>query len=160
MTIVEWLVNQLASIDIGSGMKMKIPIPKNLIDEAKQMEKDRLNVARLDGISLADKGHGKQNKEEQKKLLIEIMEEDQKDGLYKSSTAVEWIHGKTCQLINRRIKNEISASELMTMHHNLYYEAKQIEKEQCKRDYYAGLEGYKVKEIGFEQYYNKTYGTE
>jgi hypothetical protein len=33
----------------------------------------------------------KRNKEEQKKLLTEIMESDAKDGLYKQQTAVEWL---------------------------------------------------------------------
>lgn len=37
-------------------------------------------------------------------------------------------------------------------------QAKQMEKVQSKRDYYAGLEGYIVKDGGFEQYYNETYG--
>lgn len=35
--------------------------------------------------------------------------------------------------------------------------AKEMEKEQSKRDYYAGLEGYIVKDGGFEGYYNETY---
>ena len=35
--------------------------------------------------------------------------------------------------------------------------AKEVEKEQSKRDYYAGLEGYIVKDGGFESYYNEIY---
>jgi len=33
-----------------------------------------------------------QQKEEQKKLLTEIMDDDAKDGLYKQQTAVEWLY--------------------------------------------------------------------
>lgn len=40
-TAVEWLVNQEISVDLGSGIKMKIPIPQNVIDKAKQMEKEQ-----------------------------------------------------------------------------------------------------------------------
>ena len=32
-----------------------------------------------------------ENKEQQKNLIVEIMNEDQKDGLYKKQTAVEWL---------------------------------------------------------------------
>jgi len=39
----------------------------------------------------------------------------------------------------------------------LLQESEQMEKEQSKRDYYAGLEGYIVKDGGFEGYYNETY---
>ena len=35
--------------------------------------------------------HMEQNKEEQKKLLTEIMEADAKDGLYKNITGVDWL---------------------------------------------------------------------
>jgi hypothetical protein len=39
-TAVEWLVNQEISLDLGSGIKMKIPVPYQLIEQAKQMEKE------------------------------------------------------------------------------------------------------------------------
>lgn len=48
-TAVEWLVNQEISVDLGSGIKMKIPIPQNVIDKAKEMEKEQLNKAYYKG---------------------------------------------------------------------------------------------------------------
>jgi hypothetical protein len=39
----------------------------------------------------------------------------------------------------------------------LLQQAKAMQKEQSKRDYYAGIEGYIVENGGFEQYYNETY---
>ena len=37
-TAVEWLVNQAVSIDLGGGIRIKIPISQDIIKEAKQME--------------------------------------------------------------------------------------------------------------------------
>lgn len=44
MTAVEWLVNQEILVDLGSGIKIgvKIPIPQNVIEQAKQMEKEQI----------------------------------------------------------------------------------------------------------------------
>ena len=44
-TAVEWLENQIKSIDIGSGIKMKIDIPKEFLEQAKQMEKEQIMKA-------------------------------------------------------------------------------------------------------------------
>ena len=41
-----------------------------------------------------------QNKEEQKKLLTEIMEADAKDGLYEEPTAVDWLLNKLKEYVN------------------------------------------------------------
>ena len=64
-------------------------------------------------------------------------------------TAVEWLYNKfsTC-----------TSDEMVGNINNWFEQAKQMEREQSKRDYYAGLEGYIVKDGGFEQYYNETYG--
>lgn len=51
-TAVEWLVTELRKADsIGETDK--------IIEKAKEMEKEQLNIARLDGINLANKGYGK-----------------------------------------------------------------------------------------------------
>lgn len=47
MTAVEWLSKRTF-------------IPLHLLEEAKQMEKEQLNIARIDGMNLADKGYKKQ----------------------------------------------------------------------------------------------------
>lgn len=54
MTAVEWLVEQI---------KLKYDLDlyhvKKEISQAKEMENKQLNIARLDGINLANKGYGK-----------------------------------------------------------------------------------------------------
>lgn len=93
----------------------------------------------------------------QKKLLIEIMEADEKDGLYKTnnmaqSTAVDWLVKKYFDDYNVLIPE-------------LEYEiAKQMEKEQISKAWDDGDYAYFYsKETGKdfdngEQYYNETYG--
>jgi hypothetical protein len=46
MTAVEWLSKRTF-------------IPLHELEQAKQMEKEQLNIARMDGINLANKGYGK-----------------------------------------------------------------------------------------------------
>ena len=50
-TAVEWLINQIED-NMGD-------IPMDIQEQAKQMEKEQLNIARLDGLNLANKGYGK-----------------------------------------------------------------------------------------------------
>jgi hypothetical protein len=52
MTAVEWLEMELK--------KLPFTDPIKAFQEAKQMEKEQLNIARMDGINLANKGYGKQ----------------------------------------------------------------------------------------------------
>lgn len=51
LTAVEWLAEQLPIRIVNSFQEE--------IAKAKQMEKEQLNFARLDGINLANKGYGK-----------------------------------------------------------------------------------------------------
>lgn len=39
-TAVEWLVEQEVSIDLGGGIRMKVPISQDIIEQAKQMERE------------------------------------------------------------------------------------------------------------------------
>jgi hypothetical protein len=65
-TAVEWIINQLRQLahdpttHIGMG---DVRVTQGMIDEleeqSKQMEKKQLNIARLDGINLVNKGYGK-----------------------------------------------------------------------------------------------------
>lgn len=65
-TAVEWIINQLRQLahdpttHIGMG---DVRVTQGMIDEleeqSKQMEKEQLNIARIDGINLANKGYGK-----------------------------------------------------------------------------------------------------
>ena len=92
------------------------------------------------------------NKEEQKKLLIEMMELDEKNGLYETNnmaqqTAVEWL---VEQYANENYGIEV------------YAQAKQMEKEQIIHAWREGDNDsmYSPKELDkqAEQYYNETYG--
>ncbi len=91
------------------------------------------------------------NKDEQKKLLIEVMEADEKDGLYKTNnmkqqTAVEWL----IEMISPYITDE-KANPLIE-------QAKQMEKEQIvKAAIYDPFLGELPRKEG-EHYYNETYG--
>lgn len=71
------------------------------------------------------------NKEEQKKLLIEMMEADEKDGLYEinnmaQQTAVEWLKDKLKETYDKEGKLPLA----YTLH--LVEQAKQMEKEKKK----------------------------
>ena len=88
------------------------------------------------------------NKEEQKKLLIETMEADEKDGLYKTNnmaqqTAVEWYYEQT-------------VIEGKTNYFELLEQAKQMEKEQIVNAWMATDN--ELQRLAAEQYYNETYG--
>ena len=89
------------------------------------------------------------NKEEQKKLLTEIMDADAKDGLYhigdnnKMVTAVEWLRSKLL----------IKDSEL----ENLFEQAKAMEKEQIMMAFNDGKVNFVLNKRNSERYYNETY---
>ena len=85
-----------------------------------------------------------QDKEEQKKLLIEIMEADAKDGLYEQQTAVEWLQ--------EVIINHLSHEQQMQLE-GLFQQAKAMEKEQIINAYEKGAE----ESWDAEKYYNETY---
>ena len=57
-TAVEWLEKQFDKYTSGG-----VNVPNNkifkLTEKAKAIEKEQLNIARLDGINLANKGYGK-----------------------------------------------------------------------------------------------------
>lgn len=99
------------------------------------------------------------SKEQQEKLLIEIMEADEKDGLYKQRTAVTW-------LITELIQNRLMALryDKDSVFNEIIQKAKQMEKEQIED---AHIEGQRVfdkhphtqwNNDQAEQYYNETYG--
>jgi hypothetical protein len=62
MTAVEWVIEQLLNTSYltqkpdttVNGLKVL-----KILNQAKEMEKNNLNIARLDGINLANKGYGK-----------------------------------------------------------------------------------------------------
>jgi len=61
-TAVEWFIEQVELISLNSKRISKeetIKLYNHAIQKAKKMEKEQLNIARLDGINLANKGYGK-----------------------------------------------------------------------------------------------------
>jgi hypothetical protein len=55
-TAVEYIIEKLQS---AQWEYTPWPERRKIIEQAKQMEKEQLNIARLDGIHLANKGYGK-----------------------------------------------------------------------------------------------------
>jgi hypothetical protein len=102
------------------------------------------------------------HKEEQKRLLTEIMEADAKDGLYhigdtnKMVTAVEWFDNQMQSSIYLQYDNvgkrviSIPIEDYM----ELKQESKKIEKEQIKQAYVDSP----TYALDSEQYYNYKYG--
>jgi hypothetical protein len=71
-------------------------------------------------------------------------------------TAVELLHEKSNELITQYLDNKITKRDLITMHHNILYPHKEIEKEQilnaCEQ-----FSHYPFDIIDYYQYYNETY---
>ena len=85
------------------------------------------------------------DKQKQKQLIIDIMNEDAKDGLYKQQTAVEWFF------------DNLKSHEIQAEHLSMYEQAKEMEKEQIIDAWMDGMEGI-LHKIAAEKYYNETYG--
>ena len=83
-----------------------------------------------------------QQKEEQKKLLTEIMEADDKDGLYNHQTAVEFLYG-IMFVVNGVITFE------------QFHQALDMHEEQIKNAYKA--DRYPCSDEDAEEYYNQTF---
>lgn len=58
-TAVTWLINELIQNRLMALRYDADNTFGEIIEKAKQMEKEQLNIARLDGINLANKGYGK-----------------------------------------------------------------------------------------------------
>jgi len=107
------------------------------------------------------------NKEEQKQLIIDIMDADAKDGLYKQQTAVEWLieqieSGKIEIVYSNKIHSIKCLPEITA-------QAKEMERQQIINtwteatapDHEIGLSDapHIISQVQkAEQYYNETYG--
>jgi hypothetical protein len=72
-------------------------------------------------------------------------------------TAVEWYEKEINSLIEKYEAKEFLKREFITMKHNLFYDAKEMEKEQIIEAH--GAKQYH-KTVSGEQYYNETYKKE
>ena len=79
-------------------------------------------------------------------------------------TAVEWYANASHELIVKKNNGEITNTDFLIMHHNLFYEAQKMEKEQIEiafaKSYLTGCEevSYNDANKASENYYNETYG--
>ena len=82
----------------------------------------------------------------------------------KKQTAVEWYANASHQLIVKKNNGEITNTDFLITHHNLFYEAQKMEKEQIEiafaKSYLIGCEevSYNDANKASENYYNETYG--
>lgn len=58
-TAVDWLKLQLEKYGDPQYCELTWKELDELCEQAKDMEKEQLNIARLDGVNLANKGYGK-----------------------------------------------------------------------------------------------------
>jgi hypothetical protein len=76
----------------------------------------------------------------------------------KKQTAVEWYANASHELIVKKNNGEITNTDFLIMHHNLFYEAQKMEKEQMEDAHEIGyINGGNHKSVNGEQYYNETY---
>jgi hypothetical protein len=73
------------------------------------------------------------------------------------NSAVEWYEIEIDSLFKKYEEKEISYREFIIMKHNLFYQAKEMEKEIIRTAYIDGMDGeYNTS----EQYYNETFKSE
>ena len=73
------------------------------------------------------------------------------------NSAVEWYEIEIDSLFKKYEEKEISYREFIIMKHNLFYQAKEMEKEIIRTAYLDGMDGeYNTS----EQYYNETFKLE
>jgi hypothetical protein len=82
----------------------------------------------------------------------------------KKQTAVEWYANASHELIVKKNNGEITNTDFLIMHHNLFYEAQKMEKEQIEEAWDDGQEceyQYHINaapKYNSNTYYNETYG--
>ena len=82
-------------------------------------------------------------------------------------SSIEKLHAEGSELISKHLNGEISARDLIVMHHNLYYEAKEKHKQEIIESYVEGADTgemfnneNRVFTTDAKQYYNEKYKSE
>ena len=77
-------------------------------------------------------------------------------------SSIEKLHEESSELMHKHLKGELSARDLIVMHHNLYYEAKEKHKQEILDAHKDGgfLLVLQSKQERAEKYYNKTFKSE
>ena len=83
----------------------------------------------------------------------------------KKQSSIEWYANASHELIVKKSNGEITEREFLTMHHNLFYDAEAMHKEEVKESYREGRTDQQSASDSFynrnaEQYYNETFGGE
>jgi hypothetical protein len=104
------------------------------------------------------------DKSKQKQLIVDIMNEDTKDGLYKQQTAVEWLIKQLRQLAFNQ-KTHLGLGDIRVTQgllDELYEQAKEMEKEQIidftRKAVRKILDEDRQNPFNLEQYYQQKYG--
>lgn len=73
-------------------------------------------------------------------------------------SSIEKLHEESSELISKHLNGVISARELITMHHNLYYDYKEMHKQEIIDAHESGVDSV---EHGYGlDYYNETFKSE
>ena len=75
----------------------------------------------------------------------------------KKQSSIEWYANASHELIVKKSNGEITEREFLTMHHNLFYNAEEMHKEEIKEAVKYGCSDWGSAKDA-EQYYNETYG--
>jgi hypothetical protein len=75
-------------------------------------------------------------------------------------SSVEWYANASHELIVKKSNGEITEREFLTMHHNLFYDAEAMHKEEIKDAWDTGSCIQDTNDICSEYYYNDTFGGE
>lgn len=76
-------------------------------------------------------------------------------------SSIEKLHEEFSELISKHLNGVISASELITMHHNLYYDYKEMHKQEIvDATLYGWRRSTEVNSIDPNEFYNETFKSE
>ena len=83
----------------------------------------------------------------------------------KKQSSVEWYAKASHELIVKKSNGEITEREFLTMHHNLFYDAEAMHKEEVKESYREGRTDQQSASDSFynrnaESYFNEKFGGE
>lgn len=73
----------------------------------------------------------------------------------KNKTAVEQLHEQSAELLSKYSKGKITFSDFMIQHHNLIYQALEMEKQMIIDAYKSDM--HPCSDEDAEQYYNETF---
>ena len=76
----------------------------------------------------------------------------------KKQSSIEWYANASHELIVKKSNGEITEREFLTMHHNLFYDAEAMHKEESELLFECGRNFQLKGEGTFNEVYNETFG--